>query len=682
MTDRYPPDYPPRLTARLLTIGMGAMAWAMLSSAWGQMAPDPSLGKPVPKTGEISAIKGETMSIQLVSEAKTRASVVEFLIRDFPLNGEFGPMASLEEDRTKAVVKYTPYPDTAATTDSFTYAVRYPGGLWSQKVEVKISLEASEPKIHATTELDFAKVMLGQSAEGEIYLSNSGTAPYRNQIQLTEPWSLVEPANGLLNLPVGGQQTLKVRFSPVIEGPAEYRIPFFRNQGASTRLIGSGYAPFSISATEIPLRWEEKSRTRLATLTVSSLAPVRLPVTLSTDERLKVSGGGALYVMPEESATFQVYLGTEDVEPYSGQIQVATGDFSIPVTISAPVAPAYLVVENTGTGGRRIDFGPIEPGALAQGSFQLRNAGGIEVKAKLSARPPFSVLAAGGLATLDPLEAEAFAVRVAAPDGIVGPYEGELMIEAENGQMLRLTLRATFLGSDEELNAALRMQASSPTGNPADQPPAGTNPTDEADRPRPAQPRLSREEEDRIIAEMDRMRSPLGFITLPTVEREILASIPAVSGEKIRLLDEGRRHLTVGWPLPSVGHDQFELEMRMMRQTEETSPLESVWIPYHDVAYTADPGGEIAAEIRGLAPNRTYEFRVFTLGDDGEVSEPLGFVAKTQMPFDWTWIYVGCGIALLAAILWLVWSRLRAASAPKVRFPGFSDARDMIRGVE
>lgn len=667
---------------RMRAIGTVAMAWAIMSSAWGQMAPDPSLGKPVPKEGEVSAVKGETMSIQLVSEAKTRASVVEFLIRDFPLNGELGPMISLEEDRTKAIIKYTAYPDTAATTDSFSYAVRYPGGLWSQKVEVKISLEASEPKIHATTELDFGKVMLGQSAEGEIFLSNSGTAPYRNQIQLPAPWSLVEPANGLLNLPVGAQQTVRVRYTPVIAGNAEHRIAFFRNQGATTRLIGAGYEPFSVSVPELSLRWEEKSRTRLGTLTITSHAPTRLPVTLSTDERLRVSGGGALYVMPDESATFQIYLSTEDVEPYAGQIQIATGDFTIPVSISAPVAPAYLVVENTGTDERKIDFGPIEPGGLAQGSFQLRNVGGTEVKARLSTRPPFSVLAAGGLATLDPLEAEAFAVRVAAPDGIFGPYESELLIEGENGQVLRVVLRATFLGSNEELDAAVRLRASTPMGSPSDQPPTGTNPTPGADRPLQSQPRLSREEEDRIIAEMDKLRSPLGFITFPTVERQTSPSIPPVSGEKIHLIEDGRRHLTVGWPLPSIGHDQFELEMRMMRQTDEAAILESVWIPYHDVAYTPDATGEISAEIRGLAPNHNYEFRVFTLGDDGKVSEPLAFTAKTRMPFDWTWIYIGFGIVVAAAILGLIWWRLRASAAPKVRFPGFSDARDMIRGVD
>ncbi|MCB1228760.1 MAG: fibronectin type III domain-containing protein [Verrucomicrobiae bacterium] len=665
---------------KTVAISLAFGLWSALASAWGQIAPDPSLGKPVPMEGTVTAVKGETMTIELVSDAKTRAAVVEFLIRDFPLNGKLGPMISHEEDRTRATIKYTAFDDTAATTDSFTYAVRYPGGLWSQKAKVDIKLEASEPTIHATAEADFGKVMIGQSKEMEVFLSNSGNAPYRNQIQLQPPWSIVEPEKGLLNLPVGGQQVVKVRYEPQIEGPAQYNLVFFRNQGASTQLKAAGYAPFGVESDDITLRWEEKSRTRIGTVTLNCNAPQLIPVALTTDERLKASGGGAMYLKPGEPATFQIYLPPTDVAPYEGQFQIAAGAYTVPISVKAGIAPAYLVVENTGTAEGSLDFGKIEPGGLAQGSFQLRNAGGTETKVKLSTEPPFAVLSAGGVTTMDPQEAEAFAVRVNAAEGISGLYEGTLWIEADNGQTLRVPLQAVFLGSNEDPNSS--MPVFEPGTTLGGDSPTGTNRISNADRPPSAGKPATQEEIDQTIREMDQLRSPLGFITYPTVERKVDASVPSVARDKIKLLEEGKRHLTVGWELPGIGFDEFEIEVRMMRLVDADHIPESVWMPYHDVDYETEKEGEMSADIRGLNPNATYEFRVFTLGDDGKVSPPLAFAAKTKMPMDWTWIYVGFGVLVVGGIGFLIWWLLGNSSHTNFRIPGLSRARDFIHGLD
>ena len=99
--------------------------------------------------------------------------------------------------------------------------------------------------------------------------------------------------------------------------------------------------------------------------------------------------------------------------------------------------------------------------------------------------------------------------------------------------------------------------------------------------------------------------------------------------------------------------------MRMNRLDPASSVLESVWVPHHDVAYR-QAGKRIFAKIGGLSPNRTYEFRLFTLGNAGEVSAPAMFAVTTQMPLDWTWIYAGCGVILLASISWFVWKRSSA----------------------
>ncbi|MCB1088573.1 MAG: hypothetical protein KDM63_16165, partial [Verrucomicrobiae bacterium] len=372
---------------------MGTLAWIGLASISRAQEPDANLGKPLPKDGEVSAIKGQTVTIELPSDAKTRASVVEFLIRDFPLNGTLGQMISKPEDRTKATITYTPFQDTAATTDTFTYEVRYPGGVWSgKKGKVTIALEASEPKINATVEADFGKVMIGQSEDREIFLTNSGNASYRNQIQLTAPWSLIDPADGLLNLPVGGQRVVKVRFTPQIEGPANLHLAFFRNQGATTQLKGSGYAPFALAANEIELKWEEKSRTRLGTLSIAGISPKLVAASVNVDDRLKVSAGGALFLKPDEVSTIQIYLPSEDTQPYVGTLEVAVGSYIMPVRVTAGIAPAYLVVENSPSGDRVLDFGQLKPKGVSQTSFQLHNAGGIPTKVAFTTEAPFSIV--------------------------------------------------------------------------------------------------------------------------------------------------------------------------------------------------------------------------------------------------------------------------------------------------
>jgi hypothetical protein len=625
--------------------------------------------------GTISAVKGQAVTIELVADAKTRASVVEFLIRDFPLNGQLGAMISKEADRTRATITYTAFPDTAATTDSFTYAVRYPGGQWSRKGKVDIKLEASEPKIHATTEVDFGKVMIGQSEVREVFISNSGNASYRNQIQLTPPWSLVEPENGLLNLPIGGQRVLKVRFTPEIEGPATHHLTFFRNQGATTQMKAAGYVPFAVETPEVALRWEEKSRTRIGSIAIRGVAPKVVAASVHADERLRLGAGGALFLKPDEPSSLQVYLPAEDVQPYEGTLEVSVGSFKVPVTVSAGIAPAYLVVENIAGGERLIDLGQIKPGGVAQSSFQLRNAGGAPAKVTFSTNAPFSILAAGGRATLTPLEAEAFPVRVTAPPNTIGAYEGAVRIEADTGQSIQIGLRAFFLPAETIPNAMGAPGSIAPVFSPSGTPPPGpTGAVPPSDRPPdPGQPARAPtpQETQRAIDEMDKLRSPLGFVTLPTVERKINASVPAVSGESLFLVEDGRNHLSIGWTPPSVDADTYELEMRVMRMSGENGPLESVWVPYHDVTFEKRAPGQFNADIRGLGPNRNYEFRLFTIGQGGAVSTPLPFVAKTRMPMDWTWIYVGLGALVLGGLGWLAWRvyLARTGGKPVIGYP-------------
>ncbi|MCB1086208.1 MAG: fibronectin type III domain-containing protein, partial [Verrucomicrobiae bacterium] len=241
------------------------------------------------------------------------------------------------------------------------------------------------------------------------------------------------------------------------------------------------------------------------------------------------------------------------------------------------------------------------------------------------------------------------------------PYEGTLRIEADSGQSIQITLRAFFLPENVDPNKVGAPGSVAPvfsTGNmpPAGVPNANVPPSDRLPDPSAAQANQPTPEEiQKAIDQMDQLRSPLGFITFPTVERKINPSVPTVEGSGLALVEDGRNHLTISWPAPSVDADTYEMEVRVMRMMGENTPLESVWVPYDDVAYEKDESGRFTADIRGLGPNRTYEFRLFTVGQAGEVSPPLPFSAKTRMPLDWTWIYISFAALVLGGLGYLVW---------------------------
>ncbi|MCB1233958.1 MAG: choice-of-anchor D domain-containing protein [Verrucomicrobiae bacterium] len=659
----------------------GFLAVALFVVAAAASAQDPkSLGIPAPRAFETKAVKGESVSIELSAEARTDFATVEFLIRDFPLNGELGLIESNEKNRTRATVAYQAFRDSAATSDSFTYAVRYPpNGLWSKEVTVKIELEDSLPRIYAPASVDFGRVMIGQSVTREIYISNSGKAPYQQQLSLSTPFALVEPAGGNVHLPVGGGVTLKVRFSPEAEGDVTRSFPFFPNPGGITKLLAQGYAPFAVETPDAALRWEEKTRTRLGEIRVVSLADKPIALNVVPGERLQIGGGLTRFLQPQQSASIAVYLPSTDSGAFSGQVSVGAGTFRRPVSVTAETPPAYLVVENTVPGETPLlDFGAFRPGDVGQSSFLLKNVGGATARAVFEVGPPFAILAASNRATLDPQESEAFAVRFDAPRGPSATHEQAIRVDSDSGQTLQVRLKAVVINPDDPPQAPASTGAQTANLPPAfgsapdAMPPRpGSAPAIPANQPRvppsdrPPSPPVGAPSGDNpplpddlnVPGEVDdKFRSPLGFITWPLVERQIspnLAPVPAVG---IKLVDDGLRHLGIAWPMPDTGPADYEIEMRAVRTNPENYTIESVWAPYHDVEF--ERGRDtVRTTIRGLNPNTTYEFRVFTLGSGGLVSEPLAFAAATRRPMDWTWIYLGTGIAVFLTLFWLVWRR-------------------------
>jgi hypothetical protein len=153
--------------------------------------------------------------------------------------------------------------------------------------------------------------------------------------------------------------------------------------------------------------------------------------------------------------------------------------------------------------------------------------------------------------------------------------------------------------------------------------------------------------------QMRALRSPLGNITRPAVGREINLEIRRP--EDLSVLKSEADTITLAWTAPKNSElYDFEVELSGMFDSGSGMPMH-VWAPYNQVEINR-VGRLVKAEIKNLFPKSTYEFRVFTIDENGRSSAPsAGLYAETQLPMDWTYIYliiaVLCVIVLILGVI-------------------------------
>ena len=247
---------------------------------------------------------------------------------------------------------------------------------------------------------------------------------------------------------------------------------------------------------------------------------------------------------------FRLYLPSSDTNAFEGRLAIAFGSFSETVEVSALAPPAHFIIDPAGQPNGGLDFGQVEAGKVALQSFQLRNIGGSAGEVRFLTDPPYSVMAASGRATLAPQQAESFAVRLSAPESYSGVFTSEVKIEGDNGQTLKLPLSAAVAPVGSPITQGMpifpplweRVHKIFPI-------PFRSAPDRDRDPDSPPDPSQSQAMERLALEELEAMRSPLGFVTVPTVERDISENIPPVDAKSLKLEEEGHQHLSVSWPL-------------------------------------------------------------------------------------------------------------------------------------
>ena len=635
------------------------------------------IGVPTPVTGRVEALKAHEVSFEIIAETKTPGAAVEFLIRDFPSAGKIVSMVSKPLQRNRAIVTYYADPNSGAEADVFSFAVRYRGGRYSSAIRYDIDLVGTSAKIQVAEAVDFGEVMIGGEEIREIYVKNLGDATFSRQLILASPWHLISPADGKLTLGPKATNSLEVAFRPELTGETSYFLSLSRSKEGTCKLIGSGQEPFSVETETLELQIDPKTRQRKGVVKVWNLGPRPLLLEARASSRLQSSLDEEYVLAPEAATDITVWLGKTDTAPFDGMVQFfLENGYTKSTKVFAPVVPGEIKVNVANqVSSEVINFGKVQAGKSTERSLTITNVGGVAVPLEFHIPGPFRLLTNPG-PRLDPLSSiqisvglypgatgkglvdstmNVFANEQTVPIRLLGNIVGSGKGAANNSLAPNLPSNRMRLSSgptapEQEVEVAIMPDVAGIAASPSVFVHQGAAESADGD----VKPWF-----DGVPSEtIEKFRSPQGFFTRPLVAREINPALRAP--EDLSVVTNASDSLTIGWTAPKNSElNTFEVELRGLQVREDNSFPESVWAPYGRVEF--ERIGRLAkAKIKGLAPVTNYEFRVVMIDENGRSSKASEALSgRTEMPMDWTYIYLGLGIALVVLVGLGVWKVIK-----------------------
>ncbi|MDF1816338.1 MAG: hypothetical protein P1V20_29330 [Verrucomicrobiales bacterium] len=629
-------------------------------------------GTPTPYSTKIQTVKGHQVSFYIYAKTKTPGMRVEFLVRQFPSAGKLISIISNQENRSSAEVTYIADPNSGATMDAFTFAARYPGGKYSSVARCSIEIKDAQALIEVTPTAEFGKLLVGEKQEREIKITNRGNAPYSTTLNLPPPWKVVSPGKGKLQLSPGSQENVVLEYKPTFGGPSNYDLILNRGEKGTCKLAGEAVVPFYITGEEWELKVNPETGRREGDVIVKSNHTRPFEVFLRSSERLKVKTSEFTVLLPEKENRIHCYLEEDDVMAFDGGLEIKMKQgFKEVTSVFANTVPANLVVDVPGQLGHEvINFGKVTAGRSAERGILLKNKGGELMPLDVSVSEPFRVLTNTDR-QLVPMESLPISIGFYPHKSDRGAADQMLTLRTH-----RQEVKIRLVGNSLRPPGAPRDRSSlvaavTPPPKPADTPdpdPSSATVTPQIGnsakspgvsspdrlKPDPAPPSIDFPLGNTNSNNLDDVSvSPLGIVTRGIVARELAPGLK--SAEDFELLNAKARLLQFGWTAPKGSEiDEFELEMRGQRINPVTSALESVWAPYPGVEYERI-GRLVKATVPNLDPFAYYEFRVFTIDQNGRCSPPsLAFGARTTRTMDWTYIYAGLGVILLGFLVWAI----------------------------
>lgn len=623
------------------------------------------IGVPVPVTGRVEALKGHEVTFEIRAESKTPGASVEFLVRAFPSAGKIVSLVSKPNERNKAIVTYWADPASSATSDAFSFAVRYRGGRYSSEMRYDIDLADLKTEVQAPGQVDFGEVMVGSEAVQSLTVRNLGNGSLERQIFLAPPWHLLDPADGKLVLGPRGARVLKIAFRPELMGETSYFLSFSRSKSGTTKLVGIGGDPFQVVTEAIELVLDEASGERRGEIELKNPGEKPVVVEARASTRLQAGLLEGYVLAPGQSTRVPVKLGATDTAPFDGTVEFfLKNGYAKSVRAIAPVVPARLEVAVADSlSGEIINFGKVEAGRSVERGITVTNRGGVGVPLEFHVPEPFRLLTNPG-PQLGPLSSVNLSIGLFPIASRRGPVDVTMSVSG-NDQTLPIRLLGNVVAPEGAPPAVAKPAAPNlPAkgfrlggGGSGMAEPDTLSPLPNVDSLSPEVPSPAQRvgngqgvwEEALQEHERELHRSPLGFVTRDLAPRNLDPTLRRP--EDITVLEARSDSVVIGWTAPrQAGLSRYEVELRGIVQNAETAMPESVWVPY--------PGVDIQridrlvkAKVSNLNPVSQYELRVVLVTEDGRSSPPSeAIVAQTELPMDWTYIYLALGLAFLVAL--------------------------------
>ncbi|MDF1862680.1 MAG: fibronectin type III domain-containing protein, partial [Verrucomicrobiales bacterium] len=638
------------------------------------------IGIPTPVTGRVEAIKGMEIQFEIRAETKTPAAAVEFLIRVMPSAGKIISMTEHPTKRNSAIVVYYADPDSSAESDAFAFASRYRGGRYSSEMRYDIDLTEVKSEVSVPKEINFGDVMVGSKVEKEIAVRNLGNGNFERQLVLAPPWSFVDPVGGMLKL--GGKELkmVKVAFRPDLMGETSYFLSFSRSKTGTTKLIGNAIDPFRVKAGQVTLFLDEASGKRGGAIELENPGSKPIRLLARASNRLSNSLQQEYFLVPEKTTSIKVGLGKTDTAPFDGMVQFyLENGYTKTVQVVAPVVPGRLEISIPDSiTSELINFGKVSAGKSTERVISLVNPGGVAVPLEFHVPEPFRLLTDPG-PQLSPMSSVNLSIGLfpsmtakGSVDATMNIYGNEQTVSLRLlGNVVRSkTAAANTPGNLPPAGAPLKglRMAATPRSSTAPGE-AGGNASQASGTPDSSgtisksvsshnyevEPDPEKAWYEGMSSEMiEAMRSPLGHITMPTVKREY--NPDTKKPEDCAVLESAGDSLILAWTAPKNSElFSFAVEVAGLHTGDGFAEPFRVWVPYENVEFDRIDR-LIKAEVKGLLPNTTYEFRIFTIDENGRASLPSPMKATTGLPMDWTYIYLVSAIVL---VLLLAYSAFR-----------------------
>jgi len=541
---------------------------------------------PMPQTQNITIFRGRTVEIPLRAIGRA-ASQLKFLIRTQPKHGKLGEIQFTS--RKTAIVTYYHDEKSAATYDSFTYAVQGAGTAVSAPGVVNIAISEEPPALSVIHALDFGQAWVGEKRSEEVVIRNTGGGTLVGRIIVSEPWKILGSPEYRLSRKE--EKKIRVLFAPSDPGEFSARLLFSHDPRSSVTLSGGAQAPFEFDpAGEVQLAAEPGKTGRSGRLKIRNLTPADRLVDVSLPEQIEAPD--EITIPANGEATLDLRAKEGFLSGLEDRIDLESEGYQRSLPLRVAAVPAILRSEPA----EGLDFGEVSVKTPVRRTLSLRNEGGLPARLRVEFPKEVLLIPDPNAVVLAPGEKRDFEVELEI--ALDGPYQRAISIGGED-KTPALSIPVLARG----------LAPASPAAKPA-------LPSSGPEVPSTLPPAIESGEPE-----------------------ENFSPVPQI--KKIETKALSRRSIELRWKKPAPNAITPVIEYRSLERNNKGIPV-ARWNKWQG-ATLREEGGEIVALLSNLPPGGTWYLRFSSMDETNRKSRPsetLRLVTPNAPQMYWIWVVV------------------------------------------